>query len=106
MRITVLGAGSWGTTLAILLSSNAHEVILWAHREDHARVPRLPERDGGEKLSRPAEDKEHRRRRISHPGGELQHERINHEPENAQREDGQRESYHLEQHAEGGAPLG
>jgi glycerol-3-phosphate dehydrogenase (NAD(P)+) len=37
MRITVLGAGSWGTTLAILLSSNAHEVILWAHREDHAQ---------------------------------------------------------------------
>jgi glycerol-3-phosphate dehydrogenase (NAD(P)+) len=37
MRITVLGAGSWGTTLAVLLSSNAHQVILWAHREDHAQ---------------------------------------------------------------------
>ena len=37
MRITVLGAGSWGTTLAVLLSYNAHQVILWAHREDHSR---------------------------------------------------------------------
>ncbi len=37
MRITVLGAGSWGTTLAILLNYNAHDVILWAHREEHAR---------------------------------------------------------------------
>ena len=38
MRITVLGAGSWGTTLAILLSENAHQVILWSHRDDHARI--------------------------------------------------------------------
>src|ERR1051326_5274217 len=38
MRITVLGAGSWGTTLAVLLSSNSHQVILWAHREDHAQA--------------------------------------------------------------------
>jgi len=38
MRITVLGAGSWGTTLAILLSYNAHEVTLWAHRDDHAQA--------------------------------------------------------------------
>jgi len=38
MRIAVLGAGSWGTTLAILLSQNAHDVVLWAHRDDHARA--------------------------------------------------------------------
>jgi len=37
MRIAVLGAGSWGTTLAILLSYNAHQVVLWSHEEDHAR---------------------------------------------------------------------
>ncbi len=37
MRITVLGAGSWGTTLAVLLNYNAHEVVLWAHRDEHAR---------------------------------------------------------------------
>ncbi len=38
MRIAVLGAGSWGTTLAILLSYNTHQVVLWAHREDHSRT--------------------------------------------------------------------
>ncbi len=36
MRITVLGAGSWGTTLAILLHSNAHQVNLWSYLEEHA----------------------------------------------------------------------
>mgnify|MGYP003341296355 CR=1 FL=1 len=35
MRIAVLGAGSWGTTLAILLSHNHHHVTLWGHRADH-----------------------------------------------------------------------
>ncbi len=33
MHITVLGAGSWGTTLAILLTNNSHRVSLWSHRE-------------------------------------------------------------------------
>ena len=37
MRVAVLGAGSWGTTLAILLSYNTHRTILWSHREDHAK---------------------------------------------------------------------
>lgn len=37
MRIAVLGAGSWGTTLAILLSHNHHHVTLWGHRADHAQ---------------------------------------------------------------------
>jgi glycerol-3-phosphate dehydrogenase (NAD(P)+) len=37
MRVAVLGAGSWGTTLALLLNANAHAVTLWSHREDHAR---------------------------------------------------------------------
>ena len=37
MRIAVLGAGSWGTTLAVLLSQNNHSVSLWAHRPEHAR---------------------------------------------------------------------
>jgi glycerol-3-phosphate dehydrogenase (NAD(P)+) len=36
MRIAVLGAGSWGTTLAILLIENNHRVTLWAHKPDHA----------------------------------------------------------------------
>jgi glycerol-3-phosphate dehydrogenase (NAD(P)+) len=36
MRIAVLGAGSWGTTLAILLSDNSHQVSLWSYRESDA----------------------------------------------------------------------
>jgi glycerol-3-phosphate dehydrogenase (NAD(P)+) len=38
MKITVLGAGSWGTTLAILLANKGHEVRLWAHRPEFARA--------------------------------------------------------------------
>ncbi|MBC8043325.1 MAG: NAD(P)H-dependent glycerol-3-phosphate dehydrogenase [Rhizobacter sp.] len=38
MNITVLGAGSWGTTLAILLSENQHAVSLWAHREEFSQT--------------------------------------------------------------------
>lgn len=30
-KIAVLGAGSWGTALACLLSSNGHAVTLWSH---------------------------------------------------------------------------
>ena len=29
-KIAVLGAGSWGTALSILLYNNGHEVILWS----------------------------------------------------------------------------
>ncbi|HXX62443.1 MAG TPA: NAD(P)H-dependent glycerol-3-phosphate dehydrogenase [Bacteroidota bacterium] len=36
MRIAVLGAGSWGTTLAILLAENSHNVSLWSFREQDA----------------------------------------------------------------------
>lgn len=35
-KISVLGAGSWGTALAILLVGNGHETILWSHREQQA----------------------------------------------------------------------
>lgn len=34
--IAVLGAGSWGTALAMLLGKNAHTVNLWAHSDEHA----------------------------------------------------------------------
>ncbi len=37
MTITVLGAGSWGTTLALLLYSGHHEVTLWTYNSGHAR---------------------------------------------------------------------
>ncbi len=36
MTITVLGAGSWGTTLGILLYSGHHAVTLWTHNDEHA----------------------------------------------------------------------
>jgi glycerol-3-phosphate dehydrogenase (NAD(P)+) len=36
MNIAVLGAGSWGTTLAVLLAKKGHEVRLWAHRPEFA----------------------------------------------------------------------
>ncbi len=37
MIITVLGAGSWGTTLAVLLANKGYAVSLWAHRPDFAQ---------------------------------------------------------------------
>lgn len=50
MKISVLGAGTWGTALAILLSNNGHNVILWsklqreieALRADRTKIPNLP----------------------------------------------------------------
>jgi glycerol-3-phosphate dehydrogenase (NAD(P)+) len=40
MRISVLGAGSWGTTLAILLYTNRHDVTLWSYNPEHAQFIR------------------------------------------------------------------
>ncbi|MCI5641053.1 MAG: NAD(P)-dependent glycerol-3-phosphate dehydrogenase [Lachnospiraceae bacterium] len=55
-KVSFLGAGSWGTALAIMLAQNGHEVILWSkvqaevdmltqHREHIHRLPgvKLPE---------------------------------------------------------------
>ena len=50
-RIAVLGAGSWGTALAISLAHNGHDVALWARRSEAAdeigrtrrNAPYLPE---------------------------------------------------------------
>jgi glycerol-3-phosphate dehydrogenase (NAD(P)+) len=36
MRVTVLGAGSWGTTVAALLCRRDHEVLLWARNPEVA----------------------------------------------------------------------
>lgn len=35
-KITVFGAGSWGTALAIVLAENGHDTLLWTHRENQA----------------------------------------------------------------------
>ncbi|MDD4856500.1 MAG: glycerol-3-phosphate dehydrogenase, partial [Candidatus Krumholzibacteria bacterium] len=50
VRTAVLGAGSWGTTLAILLDGNGHAVRLWEYfpelvhriRRDHENRRFLP----------------------------------------------------------------
>ncbi|PKL84182.1 MAG: NAD(P)H-dependent glycerol-3-phosphate dehydrogenase [Ignavibacteriae bacterium HGW-Ignavibacteriae-3] len=38
MKISVLGAGGWGTTLAILLHFNGHEVTLWEYKRAYAKT--------------------------------------------------------------------
>lgn len=36
-KVTVLGAGSWGTALAMVLTENGHETLIWSHRDDQAK---------------------------------------------------------------------
>lgn len=38
MRVNVLGAGSWGTALTILLARNGHDVCLWGRDEEEIAV--------------------------------------------------------------------
>lgn len=33
-RVTVIGSGSWGTALAVMLAEHGHEVIIWSRRQD------------------------------------------------------------------------
>lgn len=35
MQVGVLGAGSWGTALALVLAENGHRVRLWGHHPEH-----------------------------------------------------------------------
>jgi glycerol-3-phosphate dehydrogenase (NAD(P)+) len=42
-RVTVLGGGSWGTTLGLVLLDNGHEVTIWEYDADQAKAVR---RDG------------------------------------------------------------
>lgn len=35
-NVVVLGAGSWGTALAIVLAENGHNTLIWSHREEQA----------------------------------------------------------------------
>ncbi|MCG6865576.1 MAG: NAD(P)-binding domain-containing protein, partial [Thiogranum sp.] len=37
-HIAVLGAGSWGTALAMLLARNGHEVKLWDRDSEHVEA--------------------------------------------------------------------
>lgn len=38
MKISVIGAGGWGTTLAVLLHYNGHKVTLWEFKKNYARL--------------------------------------------------------------------
>ena len=35
-KVTVYGAGSWGTALGFVLAQNKHDVLLWTHRAEQA----------------------------------------------------------------------
>jgi glycerol-3-phosphate dehydrogenase (NAD(P)+) len=37
LRVAVLGAGGWGTALAVLLAKRGHDVVLWSYEADVAR---------------------------------------------------------------------
>ena len=52
-KISVLGAGSWGTALAMLLNENGHDVTIWSidqrevkmlneEREQKDKLPGIP----------------------------------------------------------------
>lgn len=36
LKLAVLGAGAWGTALAVHLATKGHDVVLWAHSYTHA----------------------------------------------------------------------
>ena len=38
MNITVLGAGGWGTTLAVMLHFNGHNVTLWEYKKAYIKT--------------------------------------------------------------------
>ena len=38
MRVSVLGAGGWGTALSVVLSSNGHQVTLWEYKRNYAKA--------------------------------------------------------------------
>ena len=43
-KIGIIGAGSWGTALAVLLANNGHDVIMWSHnKEEIANLSYLSE---------------------------------------------------------------
>ena len=37
-RVSFLGAGSWGTALAIMLAGHGHDVVLWSKVESEVTM--------------------------------------------------------------------
>ena len=37
-NVSVIGAGSWGTALALLLCKNGHGVTVWSYKEEEVRT--------------------------------------------------------------------
>lgn len=37
-KLSVVGAGSWGSALAVLLANNGHEVMLWSHSPEEVQM--------------------------------------------------------------------
>ena len=37
-KIAVIGSGSWGVALAMVLDRNGHEVKLWSYNKDEAEL--------------------------------------------------------------------
>ena len=35
-KVSVIGAGSWGTAIAFVLAENGHDCLLWARRAEQA----------------------------------------------------------------------
>ena len=36
-KVGVLGAGSWGTALSVLLHDNGHQVTIWSRRKNSVK---------------------------------------------------------------------
>ena len=43
VKVGIMGAGSWGTALALLLHSNGHEVTVWSISEEEVQSALLEE---------------------------------------------------------------
>ena len=37
-KVGIMGAGSWGTALALLLHKNGHEVMVWSISEEEVKM--------------------------------------------------------------------
>ena len=38
MKVSILGAGSWGTAISVLLCDNGHDVMVWSIDKDEIKM--------------------------------------------------------------------